>query len=63
MAEPQAGHVAAPPVRVVLADDSVLFREGLARLLDETGFLVAGQAGDASELHAVVAGKARHRDN
>jgi len=55
MAEPQAGHVPASPVRVVLADDSVLFREGLARLLDEAGFLVAGQAGDASGLRATVA--------
>jgi DNA-binding NarL/FixJ family response regulator len=41
-------------IRVVLADDSVLFREGLARLLAENGFVVAGQAGDADELHAVV---------
>jgi DNA-binding NarL/FixJ family response regulator len=28
----------------VLADDSVLFREGLARVLAEGGFLVVGQA-------------------
>jgi len=41
-------------IRVVLADDSVLFREGLARLLAENGFLVAGQAGDAGELDVVV---------
>jgi DNA-binding NarL/FixJ family response regulator len=46
---------AASPVRVVLADDSVLFREGLARLLADNGFLVVGQAGDADELRAVVA--------
>jgi DNA-binding NarL/FixJ family response regulator len=38
----------------VLADDSVLFREGLARVLAEHGFAVAGQAGDADELYAVV---------
>lgn len=43
-----------PPVRVVLADDSVLFREGLARVLAEQGFLITGQAGDAGTLHAVV---------
>ncbi len=43
-----------PPVRVVLADDSVLFREGLARVLAEQGFLITGQAGDADTLHAVV---------
>lgn len=41
-------------VRVVLADDSVLFREGLARVLAENGFLVVGQAGDAEALHLVV---------
>ena len=34
-------------VRVVIAEDSVLFREGLARMLAEGGFDVAAQAGDA----------------
>jgi DNA-binding NarL/FixJ family response regulator/class 3 adenylate cyclase len=38
------------PLRVVVADDSVLLREGLARLLDESGFDVVGQAGDAEDL-------------
>ena len=33
-------------MRVVLADDSVLLREGIARLLEEAGFDVVGQAGD-----------------
>src|SRR3954463_14253729 len=37
-------------IRVVLADDSVLLREGLARLLEESGFEVAGQSGDAEDL-------------
>lgn len=37
-------------MRVVLADDSSLFREGLARLLRETGVNVAAQASDASQL-------------
>jgi DNA-binding NarL/FixJ family response regulator len=37
-------------VRVVLADDSVLLREGVARLLDEAGFQVVAQAGDAEDL-------------
>jgi DNA-binding NarL/FixJ family response regulator len=37
-------------VRVVLADDSVLLREGIARLLGEAGFEVVGQAGDAEDL-------------
>jgi DNA-binding NarL/FixJ family response regulator len=34
----------------VLADDSVLLREGVARLLGEAGFEVVGQAGDAEDL-------------
>ena len=38
------------PVRVVVADDSVLLREGLVRLLEDSGFEVAGQAGDAEDL-------------
>jgi DNA-binding NarL/FixJ family response regulator len=41
-------------IRVVLADDAVLFREGLARVLADNGFVVAGQAGDADGLHAAV---------
>jgi DNA-binding NarL/FixJ family response regulator len=41
-------------VRVVVADDSVLLREGLVRLLTEAGFEVVGQAGDAVELMAAV---------
>jgi DNA-binding NarL/FixJ family response regulator len=35
-------------VRVVVADDSVLLREGMARLLAESGFEIVGQAGDAA---------------
>ena len=38
------------PIRVVIAEDSVLLREGIARLLEESGFEVAGQAGDAEDL-------------
>ena len=37
-------------MRVVVADDSVLLREGLVRLLAEDGFDVVGQAGDAEDL-------------
>ncbi|WP_205698657.1 response regulator transcription factor [Conexibacter sp. SYSU D00693] len=37
-------------MRVVLADDSVLLREGLARLLEEQGMEVVAQAGDAEDL-------------
>jgi DNA-binding NarL/FixJ family response regulator len=40
--------------RVVLADDDVLLREGLASLLDGSGFEVVGQAGDAVELLDLV---------
>src|SRR5580658_8247965 len=36
--------------RVVLADDDVLLREGLASLLDRSGFDVVGQAGNGVEL-------------
>ncbi len=41
---------AAGKMRVVLADDSVLLREGIARLLEDGGFDVVGQAGNADEL-------------
>jgi DNA-binding NarL/FixJ family response regulator len=37
-------------VRVVLAEDSVLLREGIARILQEAGIEVVGQAGDAEDL-------------
>jgi DNA-binding NarL/FixJ family response regulator len=41
-------------VRVVVADDDVLLREGLASLLERSGFEVVGQAADATELLALV---------
>jgi DNA-binding NarL/FixJ family response regulator len=41
-------------MRVVVADDAVILREGLARLLEEAGFEVVGLAGDADELCALV---------
>jgi len=41
-------------VRVVIADDSVLLREGLARVLTEGGFEVAAQAANADELRQAV---------
>jgi DNA-binding NarL/FixJ family response regulator len=40
--------------RVVLADDDVLLREGLAGLLERSGFEVVGQGGTASELISLV---------
>jgi DNA-binding NarL/FixJ family response regulator len=42
------------PTRVIVADDDVLLREGLASLLDRSGFEVVGQAGDAQELMTLV---------
>ena len=42
-------------MRLVIADDSVLFREGLARVLADAGFEVAAQAGDAEQLREAVA--------
>jgi DNA-binding NarL/FixJ family response regulator len=47
---PERGHVP----RVVLADDDVLLREGLASLLDRSGFDVVGQAGDGARLLALA---------
>jgi DNA-binding NarL/FixJ family response regulator len=41
-------------LRVMVADDTVLFREGLARLLTDAGFTVAAQVGDAAALLARV---------
>jgi len=41
-------------IRVVLAEDDVLLREGLASLLERSGFEVVGQAGDGSQLLALV---------
>jgi DNA-binding NarL/FixJ family response regulator len=43
-------------MRVVLADDSVLLREGVARLLEEAGLEVVAQAGDAEDLLRKVGG-------
>jgi DNA-binding NarL/FixJ family response regulator/class 3 adenylate cyclase len=37
-------------VRVVLADDSVLLREGIARLLEDAGFEIVAQSGTAEDL-------------
>ncbi len=42
-------------MRVVIAEDSVLLREGVTRLLDEAGFQVVGAVGDAEQLLRAVA--------
>ena len=47
--------VAKRALRVVVADDSVLVREGLARLLAEAGFEVVARAADADELLREIA--------
>jgi serine/threonine-protein kinase PknK len=44
----------ATPVRVVIADDDVLLREGVASLLQRAGFEVVGQAGDGPQLLQTV---------
>ena len=41
-----------PVLRVAVADDSVLLREGLVRVLEEAGFEVVGSFGDADSLLA-----------
>ncbi|MCW2990835.1 MAG: response regulator containing a CheY-like receiver domain and an DNA-binding domain [Solirubrobacterales bacterium] len=44
----------AGPVRVIVADDDVLLREGIASLLERSGFEVVAQAGDGVELLAAT---------
>jgi DNA-binding NarL/FixJ family response regulator len=41
-------------MRVVIAEDQPLLREGIVRLLEEAGFDVVGQAGDAVDLRRKV---------
>ena len=41
-------------MRVVIADDEALLREGLARLLEDAGFEIAGRCGDADTLLRMV---------
>jgi serine/threonine-protein kinase PknK len=41
-------------LRVILAEDDILLREGLASLLERSGFEVVGQAGDAAQLLSLV---------
>jgi DNA-binding NarL/FixJ family response regulator len=45
---------AMPPTRVAVADDDVLLREGIASLLERSGFEVVGQAGDGQGLLELV---------
>jgi len=43
-----------PPTRVVIADDSVLLREGIAALLVDSGFEIVAQCGTADDLLMIV---------
>lgn len=52
---PRRKHGADMPLRLTIADDDVLLREGLASLLTSAGIEVVGQAGDADGLLALVA--------
>ena len=51
---PATGGPGTGGLRVVLAEDDVLLREGLASLFERSGFEVAGQAGDSRELLVLV---------
>jgi DNA-binding NarL/FixJ family response regulator len=53
---PEDGEVMTP-TRVVVAEDDVLLREGLASLLQQSGFDVVGQAGDGAQLLELVRDK------
>jgi DNA-binding NarL/FixJ family response regulator len=50
----RASRATATRVRVVLAEDDLLLREGLALLLERSDFDVVGQAGDGGELLTIV---------
>ena len=47
-------HWSVSGTRVIVADDDVLLREGVASLLERSGFEIAGQAGDGAELLALT---------
>ncbi|HSP75559.1 MAG TPA: response regulator transcription factor [Cryobacterium sp.] len=56
LASPSPAAPSAAPLRLVLAEDSVLLREGLIRLFDEAGFVTVASYGDADSLLAEVDG-------
>ena len=53
----ESGGPLATRLRVVVADDDTLLREGLASLLERSGFDIVGQVGDARDLLALVRDK------
>jgi DNA-binding NarL/FixJ family response regulator len=54
------GTPASPPLRVVLVDDSALFRQGLSRLLQLAGVDVVAEMGSSASLPAVLDAKRPH---
>jgi DNA-binding NarL/FixJ family response regulator len=52
--EDQLSVVGAQPLRVVIADDDVLLREGLVTLMERSEFEVVGKAGEADALLSLV---------
>jgi DNA-binding NarL/FixJ family response regulator len=44
------GEDASPALRIVIADDSALLREGIASLLEDAGHAIVGRSGDADDL-------------
>ena len=48
-------------MRVVIADDTALLRQGIARLLTEAGVEVSGEADDATQLLDLIEAAARCR--
>jgi DNA-binding NarL/FixJ family response regulator len=54
LVRPHNRRVTQERIRVALADDDVLLREGLASLLERSGFDVVGQCGDAARLLTLV---------
>jgi DNA-binding NarL/FixJ family response regulator len=46
----EAGDAGADAIRILLVEDSVLLREGLARLFDEAGYLTVGAFPDAADI-------------
>src|SRR6185503_16708753 len=51
---PPDGPTSDHALRVVIADDDVLLRAGLASLIEGSGFEIAGQPGDETELLALT---------
>ena len=53
----ETGSPRATPLRVAVADDDTLLREGLAVLLERSGFEIVGLVGNAADLMALVRDK------